>query len=236
MLHRVPDRRERDHDLSRSSFELLLRLLERSARPVVDELRTPVDGSVVLTFDDGTRDHLLVARELRERGLPAIFFVPLGRVGSDGHLRSEEVQELERLGHLVGSHAVRHTRLDALSSMELAEEVVESKRGLDQLLERPVTFFAAPGGSVHPELATVLAKAGYEAARSTRWGLYAREQDRWHIPCLPVTELTLRNGWVERVLESWRIPSSMRWVAAARHFVPAGVAQHARRRLHDRYD
>jgi peptidoglycan/xylan/chitin deacetylase (PgdA/CDA1 family) len=235
-LHRIREERERDHDLSRASFERLLRLLRRVDGDFNADLRRPLAATVVLTFDDGTADHLRVARQLADFGAPAIFFVPSDRIGRQAHLTEEDLRELERLGHRIGSHAVRHVRLEGLSLDELRQEVVESKRRLERIVRHPVTFFAAPGGSRHPALAKELEQAGYEAARSTRWGLYDREDERWHVPSIPVTELTLRNGWVTSILDDRRMPRSMRWTGAARRFLPPRVARIARGRVHARFD
>ncbi len=234
VLHRVVERPDRDHDLGHATFQLLLRLIEESERPVAVDLLAPPPESVLLTFDDATADHLPVARALATAGRSAIFFVPTGRLGHDGHLSRDDVRTVEELGHRVGSHTVTHRRLDTLARDELRVELVESKAALDELLQAPVTYFAAPGGSWHRKLADELRLAGYEAARTTTWGL-DRGQDRFRVPALPVTEATVRNGWIGSALESGRMPNGMRWAAAARRALPAGAARRARRRLHARY-
>jgi peptidoglycan/xylan/chitin deacetylase (PgdA/CDA1 family) len=235
-MHRVRAERERDHDLSRSSFDCLLQLLDRAGRPSHDDIAQPAPGCVVLTFDDGTDDHLELAMRLADAGIRAIFFVSTERLGRDGYLTTEGVQALGRYGHHVGSHAVHHVRLESLSAGELRRELEDSKRQLDSLLAKPVTLFAAPGGSRHRALARELAAAGYEAARSSRWGIYRDATARWEVPSLPVTELTIQNGWIERALRAWRVPTAMQWTWAARKLAPPSIARHARRRLHARFD
>jgi peptidoglycan/xylan/chitin deacetylase (PgdA/CDA1 family) len=229
VLHRVPDIVEREHDVSWSTFIRLVEVLQ--SHTVATDLAAPVPASVTLTFDDATADHRRVASYLAERALPAVFFATVERVGLTRYLTAANLRELVSEGHVVGSHALHHRRFDQLSAREVQAEVAESKRRLEALVEHPVPFFAAPGGSRHPALARALLVAGYHAARSTRWGLYTSHGRRFDIPAIPVTEFTLRSGWVEHVLEARTLPIGMRCTALARLLAPAGVARRARRRL-----
>lgn len=234
-VHRIRRTRERDHDLHPDSLTRLLDLVAGSGRPVTTDLSRPHGDRVALTFDDGTSDHLEVARLLHDRELAGVFFVTTGRIGRDGYLAEGDLAELKRLGHVVASHGVHHRTLEGLSPAELRTELVSSRRHLESIVEGPVRFFAAPGGSSHRLLAVELQTAGYAAARSMRWGFHCSESDRWHVPSFPVTELTLRSGWIAELVERRRIPRAMRLTGVARRVVPRRVAQDARRRIHARY-
>ena len=104
---------------------------------------------VVLTFDDGTVDHLDVGRALAERLVRAIFFVPAATVGEEEFLSREHLCELRDHGHVIGSHGFVHTPLDRLSSTEVALAVRRSKDFLESALSAPVQYFAPPGGREH---------------------------------------------------------------------------------------
>ena len=59
----------------------------------------PLSRSVVITFDDGYRDNLLVAKPiLEEHGLPATVFVTTGYVGSNRDFWWDELESLLRGG------------------------------------------------------------------------------------------------------------------------------------------
>jgi peptidoglycan/xylan/chitin deacetylase (PgdA/CDA1 family) len=228
-LHRVVDERERAHDVRRESLRWLLDTVAHLSFST--ELARPAPGSVVLTFDDATGDHLDLARVLAARGIHAVFFASLADVGRPGHLDQAGLRELADAGHVVGSHAVDHAPLSGLPPHELRREVAESKAGLEQILERPVRFFAPPGGIGHPALGDELERAGYDASRSMRWGFYRARGDRWRVPCLPVTEYTLRSGWIAHAALRGTLPISMRAASVARAVMPDVVTTRIRRRL-----
>ncbi len=83
---------------------------------------------IVLTFDDGTADHLRVA-ELAD--LRAILFVSAGRLGPDAMLRPEDLRHIDLLGHVVGSHGLDHVPLDQLPPGGVSRELAESKERLE---------------------------------------------------------------------------------------------------------
>lgn len=236
-FHRIVDIPRKDHDLSWRDFRSCLDTIARTRREVttnLDPSRTTA-GEVVLTFDDGTEDHLQVGIELDRHGMGGIFFIPAGKIGLPGYLAPDGVQRLRTLGHDVGSHAWTHQSLDALSRVDLAYELQASRDRLSALAGRPVAYFAPPGGSSHPQLAAELEAAGYATSRSMRWGLHVRLQDKWFAPCVPVTSATIRLGWVEHVLTRWQLPLPMRAAWYAKNRIPPGARSKVRALVHINY-
>ncbi len=231
-FHRIVTHVERDHDVSWQSFRSLLDRLAATELAFTTELRRPLDRSLALTFDDGSEDHLSVAEELATRKLPGVFFIPSGRVGTRGGLTVADARRLPALGHAIASHARDHVPLAGLTRAELRVQVEESKARLEDVAAVRVSAFAPPGGIGHAALADELDRAGYDASRSTSWGFYRSADDRWRISCLPVTELTLRRGWIDAAAAGWSLPRAMRVTAAVRRIVPAPAATRLRGRLH----
>jgi hypothetical protein len=231
-FHRVVGEPECDHDVRWSTFRSLLDLLASEAGGFSSELARPLPRTVVLTFDDATGDHLAVGEELGARGVPAIFFASSGRLGDRRFLGGDELRTLRSLGHVVGSHAHDHAPLAGCSPRDVRRQVVESKARLEEVLGAPVPTFAPPGGVGHPALAAELRRAGYTACRSMRWGIYRTADDRWRVPCVPVTEYTIRSGWVERAVADGALPPGMRLASLVRRAVPRRAAATLRRRLH----
>jgi peptidoglycan/xylan/chitin deacetylase (PgdA/CDA1 family) len=231
-FHRVVARRERDHDLTWAAFVDFLDRVGASHDFQGELDQAPTGRKIVLSFDDATTDHARVGEELARRGLPGIFFVPTGRLGAAGYLQPEDLAELRARGHTVASHGVTHRLLDTLSPAEVAQEVESSKLELEDLLGVTVAYFAPPGGVAVAGLDAVLARAGYRASRSMRWGVYTSERDRWQIPVLPVTELTVQRGWLDAALATWRVPSVMRAVAAGRRLAPRTLRPRLRSLAH----
>lgn len=142
--------------------------------------RTP-RRAVLLTFDDAFAETLeLAAAALRRAGLRAAVFVPAGLIGRPADLGPiaagvtaasaarivgpDGLRRWVELGFDVGSHSLTHRDLRGLEHQLVRQEVRESKRRLEELLERPVEDFCYPYAH-HDELARrEVAAAGYRAA------------------------------------------------------------------------
>ena len=190
LFHRVTDEIPEDGlTVSTRWFRDCCRMLERSFRVVsVAEIHrvlqsgeTPPRRTVAVTFDDCYRDNLVAARTLAEHNLPATFFVPTGFIGTDhvfawdqglrrmANLSWEDVREMIRLGHDIGSHTVSHANMANLSDEQARVELTESKRTLEGQLGRPVRWFAYPFGGRHNfrlDCLPLVYEAGYDACFS----------------------------------------------------------------------
>ncbi|HEX2204356.1 MAG TPA: polysaccharide deacetylase family protein [Longimicrobium sp.] len=148
---------------SYAAFEAMLRFLkEHGFRSVFPEdARLPADGGgrqVILTFDDGHRDHVRVAEVLERHGFRGIFFVIPGRTRaeSDRFLTAADVERLARAGHRVAAHGWEHRSLPASGtevggSMARSPAVLEEHTGADAAPD-----FAFPFGHYTPEVAEAL--------------------------------------------------------------------------------
>lgn len=117
---------------------------------------------ISLSFDDGFHSNLETARELTQRGLSAVFYVPtnvigmsktdsdnfFGRPQAEGVMSWKDIEELRSLGHHVGSHCKRHVPLSTLSVAEAEDQVRGSLRVLRDRLGS-VEHFAWPFGSLN---------------------------------------------------------------------------------------
>ena len=146
---------------------------------------TPRMRTVAITFDDCYHDNLEAARVLAQHGLPATFFIPTKYVGTDHvfpwdvglkrlpNLRWKDVQQIQELGHEIGSHTVSHPDLGILGPAEARRELRDSKNTLEEILQRPVRWFAYPYGgpnNFRPEYLTLSQELGYEACFSALSG------------------------------------------------------------------
>jgi peptidoglycan/xylan/chitin deacetylase (PgdA/CDA1 family) len=223
---------ERDHDLSVTEFETLVRRLVDSRTAISADLgAAPDDGAVVLTFDDASSDHVAAAETLTGLGIPAVFFASAGVLGTPGHLDGPALRALADAGHVIGSHGWSHARLDRVSGEDLDRELVASRAALEDEVGRPVTLFAPAGGIGRPDLEERLRAAGYVASRSTRWGIHRRAADAWDIPTVPVTEMTAARGWVGSATTKLRLPLTMVAVGLVRSVLRPDVRSSLRGRI-----
>jgi peptidoglycan/xylan/chitin deacetylase (PgdA/CDA1 family) len=157
------------------------------------------DGlNVVLTFDDGLKEHHAVAAQiLDELGAPGTFFVPTGALDLDGaqaaeysrvalrrsrpfaFMSSDEVRELAaHPSFTIGGHT--HSHRDLGEAADLDAELVAPKHLLEELTERPVAWFAYPFGSpehVSAPAVNGIRSAGYELAFTIVPAFWSRRAD-----------------------------------------------------------
>jgi peptidoglycan/xylan/chitin deacetylase (PgdA/CDA1 family) len=87
----------------------------------------------------------------------------------------EQVRELHRAGHEIGSQALMHAQLTELPDERLNEEVEGSRSVLSELLGAAVPSFCYPNGSYDARVLGAVRAAGYECAVTTQWGLNRRQ-------------------------------------------------------------
>jgi peptidoglycan/xylan/chitin deacetylase (PgdA/CDA1 family) len=226
LFHRVTDEIAEDGlTVSTRRFAGMCRLFQRTfhVASLAELFRLHRSGepypprTLAITFDDCYRDNLNAARILADHGLPACFFIPTSFVGTNhvfdwdrdkkplANLNWDEVREMARLGHEIGSHTCTHPDMAQIPKEQARHELVESKRILDQQIGRPTRWFAYPFGGKNNfrlDLLPILHEAGYEGCLSGHGGcLYPNDPGlivpREPVPSFPTTlnlELHLRGG------------------------------------------
>ena len=128
---------------------------------------------VLVTFDDGYRNVLSnAAPVLRRLGLTATAYVITGRTsGSDvSFLTWGMLKALERKGVEIGSHTVTHAELPSLPDSVALQELIRSRRSLEDHLGHPVQWFAYPAGRFDAHAVALVRQAGYVLAVTTQSG------------------------------------------------------------------
>lgn len=119
---------------------------------------------LLFTFDDGgVSFHDPIAGMLEQYGWRGWFFVSTGFLNTPGFMTSQQVAELHRRGHVIGSHSVTHpTRMAACTVEQLRQEWRDSVRQLEQITGAPVRTASVPGGYYSEAVAETAAEAGIE--------------------------------------------------------------------------
>ena len=151
--------------------------------------------SVVITFDDGIEgccEHVMPV--LSARGFTATFYLVAGLVGQSSRWTQAEVgielplmdwgavRSLEAAGFQVGSHTMTHPRLPTLSPAACRDELVASRRLLEDRLGHEVAHLAYPFGAFDEAVRSIAADAGYRSACSTRPRLSRPDDDPLALP------------------------------------------------------
>jgi peptidoglycan/xylan/chitin deacetylase (PgdA/CDA1 family) len=172
----------RDLSVSPANFEAQIRyLVEHGYEPISLEslimhlqvgLSLPAKP-VVLTFDDGFKDHYTNAYPLLKRyGFAGTFFVISGFVdeGRPGHMSWSEIELLHANGMEIGSHTYTHPSLAGKSFDYIVWQVLGSKEAIEARTQEPVRFFSYPSGQYDQQVVDVLRSAGYWGAVTVEAG------------------------------------------------------------------
>ncbi len=176
----------------------------------------------VLTFDDGTADHFEVVKPLLERrNCRGLFFVPTAKLNCPGRLRDEQVSQLSKAGHTIGSHSHEHIRLDRLPEEDIRVQLELAQQTLAGLVGVAPVFLAPPGGFFNPMIARVAAETGLRSIRTMRWG-YNQEPALMSLECIPVNRF-LKTTEFRQILEGRSLPGVYRAKQFAKRIVPGRV-------------
>jgi peptidoglycan/xylan/chitin deacetylase (PgdA/CDA1 family) len=130
----------------------------------------------LISVDDGYLSGYEVARPiLKKFGYPWTAFIYTKYVNSGGKSMSwEQLAELRDEGVEIGSHTISHINLrnaqgknPAAYEAWLRDEIIQSKKILEQKLGIKCSVFAYPEGRYSPKVLDVIKEAGYEAAFTT---------------------------------------------------------------------
>jgi peptidoglycan/xylan/chitin deacetylase (PgdA/CDA1 family) len=213
VFHRVDDRYpENAISMPVARFGAMCRFFARHFQVIrLGELVTlleqgkPLEGQLVITFDDGYRDnHRTAAPILEQLKLPACFFITTGFIESgevprwdrkagivSEWMTWDDVRDLHRRGFEIGAHTVTHADLGQVSGEEARREIVDSKRALETRLGSPVTLFAYPFGreaQITDANRALVAAAGFRSCPSAFGGLVRTGDDPLQFRRLPVTQ------------------------------------------------
>jgi peptidoglycan/xylan/chitin deacetylase (PgdA/CDA1 family)/GT2 family glycosyltransferase len=164
---------------------------------------------VILTFDDGYEGFLPVIAPVLERyNFTATIFLIAGKIGGEvvwkdrppmRIMTAEETSELARRGFDIQSHGVIHADSRQIEPAALRSELLESKRVIERITEKPVRFFAYPYGLWSPEARETVAQTGFAAACTSRQGRNNYNEDRY----------LLKRSFILRDSEFWRVPREL---------------------------
>jgi len=139
---------------------------------------------IVLTFDDGYVNVLRhAAAPLAATGFKAIQFLPANLLGQcnvwdvalgeapEPIMDAAEVREWLAAGHQIASHTLDHPYLTRISPVAAREQIVSSKKKLEDLFGVAIEHFCYPYGDWNPAVRDHVVAAGYLTACTTDAGV-----------------------------------------------------------------
>lgn len=132
--------------------------------------------SIVITLDDGYENNYTQAYPiLKELNIPATIFVQTDRIDQPGWLKKDQIIEMSNNGIDIMSHTISHPSLKKLSYEEQVKELTESKKVLEELLEKEVYAISYPYGDYNKDTLEIVKDAGYKIAFTTKEKLMNKE-------------------------------------------------------------
>jgi len=180
MYHDVVPRHQRDSSGFPGRDAELYKLTPEQFRNHIQSIRTAIKNrpliapnlkalpshgrSLFITFDDGgISAFTTIADILEEAGWRGHFFVTAGYIGRRSFLNVDQIRELHRRGHVIGSHSLTHPqRMSRLSWNEMIEEWTASVQILSDILGKQVRVASVPGGFYSKQVARAAAQCGIE--------------------------------------------------------------------------
>lgn len=123
---------------------------------------------VTTSWDDGHKLDLKLAKLLKKYGIKGTFYIsPKNReFRKEDLLSDQEIIKISR-DFEVGAHTMTHPRLTKISEREAFNEIIDSKKYLENLIGEEVRCFCYPGGKYNKRIIELVRRAGFYYSRTT---------------------------------------------------------------------
>ena len=167
--HRIEDGRNDIYSVSPAIFASHLQILADSGYNSVlpNELYDYLvhnaalpDKPFMISFDDSRTEHYTIAApELEKRNFRGAFFIMTVTNNKKNYLTNDEIAELSDRGHSVGLHSWDHVMTTQYSDSSIWEkQVYAPKKKLEDMIGKPIEYWAYPNGVYNKDAAEELDK------------------------------------------------------------------------------
>lgn len=167
--HRISDGNKGDYTVSPATFSAHIKTLADSGYHSVSPAQlydylvynaTLPEKPVMIAFDDSRIEHFEIAAPVMEKaGFRGVFFIMTITYNKKNYMSKDQIASLAKSGHTIGLHSWDHTMATKYKeASDWEKQVVEPKKKLEEIVGKPVEYWAYPNGVYNHESATELSK------------------------------------------------------------------------------
>ncbi|SFV33390.1 polysaccharide deacetylase family protein [Thermoflavifilum thermophilum] len=120
---------------------------------------------VMITFDDNDGEQFTIAKPtLDQYGFKGVFFIMTVTMGKPHYMNKEQIKQLAVEGHQIGLHTWDHHMVTRYTEQDWVKQLDEPKKMLEQLIGKPIPYFAYPYGVWNEEAIAELKKRNIKMA------------------------------------------------------------------------
>jgi peptidoglycan/xylan/chitin deacetylase (PgdA/CDA1 family) len=120
--------------------------------------------ALTMSYDDGVLSDRRLVETFNRHGIKGTFHLNYGLMGSKDRLPGAEIQGLYE-GHEVAAHTLTHPTIARCPVDQVAQQILEDRRGLESLVGYPVRGLSYPNGSHSLRIRQMLPHLGIAYAR-----------------------------------------------------------------------
>ncbi|MCL6525101.1 MAG: polysaccharide deacetylase family protein [Thermoflavifilum sp.] len=120
---------------------------------------------VMITFDDNDAEQFTIARPvLQQYGFKAVFFIMTVTIGKPHYMSKTQIKQLADEGNQIGVHTWDHHMVTKYTAADWVKQVDEPRKMLEQIIGKPIPYFAYPYGVWNQQALVELKKRGFKLA------------------------------------------------------------------------
>ncbi|MGC9150569.1 MAG: polysaccharide deacetylase family protein [Microbacter sp.] len=166
-FHRIENNLKSEYNITPATFESYLKILSDSGYHAIspDQLyhylvyNAPLPPKpVMITFDDSRAEDASIAAPLLDKyGFKGVFFIMTITYNKKNYMTTQQIAQLAKDGHTIGLHSWDHTMVTKYQSeADWEKQVINPKKKLEEIIGKPVEYWAYPDGVFNHQSAEML--------------------------------------------------------------------------------
>jgi peptidoglycan/xylan/chitin deacetylase (PgdA/CDA1 family) len=120
---------------------------------------------IMITFDDTREEQFSIgAAEMKKYGFKGVFFIMTVSINRPNYLTKDQIKNLSDTGNIVAAHTWDHHMVTKYTGDDWNTQLVKPKKKLEEIIGKPVSYFAYPFGLWNQKAIPEIKNSGYQMA------------------------------------------------------------------------